>query len=923
MPRRKRWVSSNMSEYKCISCGEIKESKEACSCPVCGYKMFALPYDREEVLKKEIREFVGRLIMKELPKDGLDIFRKVPKKARQDLDEPEFDIIYKDQDDARFPGFRKIQDYVCASSKTEMFCERLNESIEQIRKHIHEPYEQAYQVSCENIKAVLTDLDETLKEALAVLDLDINIPEWNMPEITLDYSEIPDEQLIPAADGLLDTLLALSDKVRKFIKQNNIYGTAYQKRPKSKYKPSEEKDHLGDLTRYKEAVDKVLAKKYVVDIFSDGSEELSEMLTVLWDALRVIMTIPILAKTSRYTFSDGLSFVNDEFNRELLVSIAVRYAEVNDTLYAYDFLNDCSEEKLFSFYNKMIDLDTFGFMGVNKESLLKIGESEKKLNELIGLAEIKESIKKIKAYALANKDSDDLNIHMCFLGNPGSGKTEVARYIAGILYENKILPTKKIIEVDRSGLVSQYFGATAEKTSWVISQAMGGVLFIDEAYALANNSEQGITDYGKEAIDTLVKAMEDYRGKFCVILAGYRNEMQQMLMANPGFKSRIQFTLDFPNYSRPELKDIAAQMLDKRHYTIGDTAMSRILDITDIKRKEPNFANAREIRNILDQVIMCQNLRCAGTGDHEVGLVDVNKYIQDAKINLPTSGSGASKKLLTGEEELDQLVGLSVVKRMVKKIKAYAKRNKDDADFNMHMCFYGNPGTGKTEVARILSRILYDAGVLGEAKLVETNAQGILGKYVGETGPKTLEKIKEAMDGVLFLDEAYSLANSNASEGASASYGDEAIAVLLKEMEDHRGQFCVILAGYKDEMKTMIGSNPGLQSRIQFTLEFPDYTREELGEIAEGFLTKKNYRIDEAALNCVLDITEYYRNRPNFANARTVRNILDQVIMNQNLRTEDSGNDDLIILSDVEDYLFDEGIDLSKTKEEPRRIGFR
>ena len=144
-----------MSEYKCISCGEIKESKEACSCPVCGYKMFALPYDREEVLKKEIREFVGRLIMKELPKDGLDIFRKVPKKARQDLDEPEFNIIYKDQDDARFPGFIKIQDYVCASSKTEMFCERLNESIEQIRKHIHEPYEQAYQVSCENIKAVL------------------------------------------------------------------------------------------------------------------------------------------------------------------------------------------------------------------------------------------------------------------------------------------------------------------------------------------------------------------------------------------------------------------------------------------------------------------------------------------------------------------------------------------------------------------------------------------------------------------------------------------------------------------------------------------------------------------------------------------------------------------------------------------------
>lgn len=256
-----------MAEYKCISCGEIKESNKACSCPVCGYKMLALPYEREEVLKKEIREFVGGLRLKEIPKDGLDIIRKVPKKTNQGLDEPEFDIVYKEQDDARFPDFKKIQDYVCCSTKTEMFCERLNQSIEQIRKHIHEPYEQTYQVSCENIKIVLNDLDEALKEALSALELNIDVSEWNLPEITLDYSEIPDDQLIPAADELLDSLLELSDKVRKFIKQNNIYGTAYQKKPKSEYKTSEEKDHLGDLTRYQIAANKVLAKKYVVDIF--------------------------------------------------------------------------------------------------------------------------------------------------------------------------------------------------------------------------------------------------------------------------------------------------------------------------------------------------------------------------------------------------------------------------------------------------------------------------------------------------------------------------------------------------------------------------------------------------------------------------------------------------------------------------------
>lgn len=124
-----------------------------------------------------------------------------------------------------------------------------------------------------------------------------------------------------------------------------------------------------------------------------------------------------------------------------------------------------------------------------------------------------------------------------------------------------------------------------------------------------------------------------------------------------------------------------------------------------------------------------------------------------------------------------------------------------------------------------------------------------------------------------------------------AGYGDEAIAVLLKEMEDHRNRFCVILAGYKEEMRIMLGSNPGLESRIQFTLDFPDYTREELGEIAASFLRKQKYEIEEAALNRLLEVVEYYRSRPNFANARTVRHIVDQVILNQNLRTEDTVTD--------------------------------
>ena len=145
----------------------------------------------------------------------------------------------------------------------------------------------------------------------------------------------------------------------------------------------------------------------------------------------------------------------------------------------------------------------------------------------------------------------------------------------------------------------------------------------------------------------------------------------------------------------------------------------------------------------------------------------------------------------------------------------------------------------------------------------------------------------------------------------------------MKQMEDRRGQFCVILAGYKDEMGAFISANPGFSSRIQFSLEFPDYTQEELSEIAQRFLQRKKYTIDDDALALVLDIVEYDRLRPNFANARTVRNILEQVIMNQNLRTDEEGiTDSAIIRSDVQDYLEDENIDLNSTADQTRRIGF-
>ena len=891
-----------MSEYKCINCFETRHSEQPCFCPICGYKMYRTPFVRIDLLTAEIESFVSHL--------------KVTTVMREDLM-----FVGKDEDDRRFPDFDQILKYVANRNKTEDFLNNLRETVEQLELHYTSPFSKTYPVSFANLDGVISEYDKLLCLVAQILapDVSVALPAIEWDDVSLCYSEKQNKYLWFSANELLALIKKLGQKIEKFIKTNNLFGNQH------KYIPAKIVGQLNERTDFKDeledaitSTEKVLGKKYIVDIMDDGADEIKEMLTCLWNDIELIMCTPLFIKSYDYLTDTGGISEEILFNR-ISDKLTERYNEFSSKVDIRHILSEKSEDELFDIYKALVGIDKFGFIMPAGTMLINIGESEKKLNELIGLTDIKESIKKIKAFALSNKDSDALNIHMCFLGNPGSGKTEVARYIAGILYENKILPTDNIVEVDRSGLVSQYFGATAEKTRRVIASAMGGVLFIDEAYALGNNADRDITDYGKEAIDTLVKAMEDYRGKFCVILAGYKNEMLKMLSSNPGFKSRIQFTLDFPNYSRAELKSITELMLKKRHYSMDSVALERVLDITDIKRKEANFANAREIRNILDQVIMCQNLRTVGSEDKELGLVDVNKYIQDAKINL--SSAGTQKVILSGEEELEQLIGLSSVKRMIRKIKAYAKKNVGGNGFNLHMCFLGNPGTGKTEVARILSRILYDAGVLPEAKLIETDSTGLLGRFVGETGPKTQQIIQNAMGGVLFIDEAYALCAGNTVSGASKNYGDEAIAVLLKEMEDHRGQFCVVLAGYKNEMEKMLSANPGFKSRIQFSIDFPDYSHEELAQIATSFLTAKKYEIADDALERLLDVAEYYRQRPNFANARTIRSIVDQVILNQNLRSEDSDGDYQIILSDVEDYITDERIDFSSSAT-MRRIGF-
>ena len=239
-------------------------------------------------------------------------------------------------------------------------------------------------------------------------------------------------------------------------------------------------------------------------------------------------------------------------------------------------------------------------------------------------------------------------------------------------------------------------------------------------------------------------------------------------------------------------------------------------------------------------------------------------------------------------EDLNGLVGLTGIKHDVKELYDFTRIQKlrkeagmKNVPVSMHLVFTGNPGTGKTTVARILARLYRRLGVLSKGQLVECDRSGLVAGYVGQTAVKTQKKIEEAMGGVLFIDEAYSLARSGAAGGSD--FGQEAIDTLLKAMEDHREDLVVIVAGYTEPMEAFIHSNPGLESRFNKFIDFPDYTVDELLEIFDLNCRKYQYTPDPEARDQVKTLLMLQKSRSpeNFANARAVRNLFETIITNQ------------------------------------------
>ena len=512
-----------------------------------------------------------------------------------------------------------------------------------------------------------------------------------------------------------------------------------------------------------------------------------------------------------------------------------------------------------------------------------------KLNGLVGLSGVKKEISNLAAFLNLQIRRGETNTfqgkHYVFTGNPGTGKTTVARIMADVFRTLGIVSRGQLIEADRAKLVAGFAGQTAIKTNQLIDSAMGGVLFIDEAYTLKSNDQDS---FGAEAIDTLLKRLEDDRGKFICIVAGYTDNMHDFIDTNPGLKSRFTQTIHFDDYTPDELTQIFINLCKGKSFTVDEETQAAIHRQFEqlYLRRDKNFGNAREARRIFDQAVERQSQRLVSMmGDPNFKDEDMYRITM---ADLPMSQNEQARPLDEVLNELDDFIGMRSVKNMIRRLAVQSMFMKQRAaagagkvqQMAMNFILTGNPGTGKTSVARKMGEILQAMEILPTSRVIEASRATLVGKYMGET-PKIVNNMcDKAMGGILFIDEAYTLSSDN------DMYGKEAIDTLMKRMEDDRGKFVVIAAGYHDEMETFLAVNPGLASRFSHKMHIDDYNEDELLAIFKKMAQKDNYKLTPEAEFKLLDVIcrKVINKNESFGNAREMRNLLDATIQQLSMR---------------------------------------
>ena len=525
------------------------------------------------------------------------------------------------------------------------------------------------------------------------------------------------------------------------------------------------------------------------------------------------------------------------------------------------------------------------------ESTKGYGSTLHAFDNIVGLTSVKDNIQaiiaKIQFQKLRNRGKQVSAGHYIFQGNPGTGKTTIARLMHEVFNDIGVLSGGHLVEVTRKDLVAKHVGHTAKLTQEKLEEALGGVLFIDEAYAL--NGEGN--DFGQEAIDTIVPFMEEHRDDFVLIVAGYTDDMREFLDQNTGLQSRFKHTLDFEDYTNDEMLEIIKVMAHADAYRFEE-GMDETLKVAfeKIRTKSKHFGNARDARTLLEKIEENQSKRLIalniGEGDARLDIFtkeDIPLKYRDT-MTLEETAAVSTVNLEDAMAHFDEIIGLASVKEsvndIIKQIKLAKRRKKSKNISAGHYIFQGNPGTGKTTVANLMDDVFKALGVLERGHIVEVTREDLVGRYVGETAQKTKAVLERSLGGVLFIDEAYTL-----SRGGENDFGREAIDTIVPFMENHRDDFVLIVAGYTQEMTDFLNTNPGLKSRFNHTIDFEDYTNDEMLQIFNIFVNKDEYTVEEGVEQRAIEAFEKVREgNKNFGNGRDARRIYDEVYKNMDTR---------------------------------------
>jgi len=449
------------------------------------------------------------------------------------------------------------------------------------------------------------------------------------------------------------------------------------------------------------------------------------------------------------------------------------------------------------------------------------------LADLVGLDEFKGLVQRLKALGRARRSELETTgvlpadpLHVVLTGNAGTGKTTAARVLAKLFHALGLLPNSVVTEAPAPSLVGEHVGATKTKTNAAIQDALGGVLFIDEAHQLGEG-------YGSEAIQALVPAAWDYRDRLVVILAGYHSRMHTLFTTDEGLSRRFPegLRVNLPDYDLDALWEILQRKLRGQQWTLDPAAEQPMRAVLQTRMRRHDFGNAGGVENLVAEAV-----RAHHTAERPGRALTVE--------DLPQPVVRHPEDLAKAVALFEGLIGLREVRDRIELLQATIQiavdRNQPPPAMGSYL-FVGPPGTGKTTVARLFGHLLYGLGVAYKPDVVETTGAELKAAYLGQTAPRVRSIFAQARGGVLFLDEAYALTDTSGQD----TYAREAIATLIAELTSPENlNTTVILAGYEDEMNEFMRSNPGLGRRFE-TIRFEPFGPDECLEVARRLTAAK------------------------------------------------------------------------------------